>query len=172
MYINLRFHHISYTIQGLILPKSKWNMGKLYTSLFTVYKCPPLVLSIPISASMKVCLDQCPPRRRFASTNVCLDQCLPRWRSASTNVCLNEGLPQWRSASTNVCLDQCLPLPNMFIDHVIVSVFLLSSVNAECRILIVIQNVILLNAVTLNVVAPKIKLNDDTEIVKLIYVMQ
>jgi hypothetical protein len=147
-------------------------MGKLYTSLFTVYKCPPLVLSIPMSASMKVCLNQCPPQRRFASTNVCLDKGLPRPMSASMKVCLNKGLPRRKSALTKVCLGQCPPLPNMFIDHVTESVFMLSAVNAECRILIVIQNVIMLNAVTLNVVAPKIKLNDDTEIVKLIYVMQ
>ncbi len=60
-----------------------WNMGKLYASLFTIYKCPPLVISIPMSALTKVRLDKGLPRRRSALTKVRLNQSLPHQKIVS-----------------------------------------------------------------------------------------
>ncbi len=76
-------------VHGLIIQKSSWIMGKLYTSLFIVYECVPLVISIPMSASTNVGLDEGLPHLlkllyhsgRFLSFGSKLPQ-LPVWNDS------------------------------------------------------------------------------------------
>ncbi len=86
------FHHIWSRFHRLILQVSVWFMVDLYSGLFTVNECLPVVTIWPMSASMKVCFDQC----------------LLWWRSASTKVCFNEGQLRRRSPSMKACFNQCL----------------------------------------------------------------
>ncbi len=81
-----------------------WPFIYLYTNV-----CLDQCLPWQRSASTNVHIDQCLPWQMCASTNVCLDQCLPWQRSALTNVCHDKGPPQPMSALTKVRLNQCLP---------------------------------------------------------------
>ncbi len=84
-------------------------MVSVYTSLFYIEQCTPVVIIQPMFALAKVRLGEGLPWQRSASTKVCLSEGPPRQRSASANVCLGKGLPRQRSALTNVHLGKGLP---------------------------------------------------------------
>jgi len=116
-------------------------MVSVYTSLFYIEQCPPVVIIQPMFALAKVCLGEGPPRRRsasakvrlgkgppwrrFASAKVRLSKGLPRQRSASAKVRHGKGPPRRTSASTKVCLGKGQPRRRSVSAKVRLTVFLL-----------------------------------------------